>query len=183
MFAVETQFVRCLLLAGGLLLGSSAVFANDAQRAAEAAAAAAEAIEFTESELAELEGAANSSDSDETYSDENGDEGSDEVYVDEGSYNTSYSSDPVRVETSVDFLGEMRMNYITIRAKEDLVVLQGLTINRGNCGYTLSGRMDAPFPVNIAFGNGARYLIKCSTVLEVTVNTNYGEHTYQFNQP
>lgn len=191
MSVVNSHTLPRLLIAGSLFVSANfaavSASANEAQRAAEAAMAAATEIEFTESELAELEGtgarAIEEDYTEDSYADESD---SDEGYSDEGySYegeDLSYSSDPVRVETSMDFLGEMRMNYVTIRAKEDLVVLHGLTINRGNCGYTLSGRMDAPFPVNIRFGNGAKYLIKCHTVLEVTVRTNYGEHTYTFGQ-
>lgn len=175
MFAVNNALLRLVvaaMLSSSLLLSVSAQ-ADEAQRAAEAAMAAAselsddelsnieEEIVFTESEMAGDEGSYDGTD----YSDA-----------------SSYSSDPVRLELGFDFIGQMQMNYLIVRAKEDVVVLHDVVINRGNCGYTLSGRMDAPFPVNIAFGNAAKYLLKCSTVLEVTVNTNFGEHTYTFGQ-
>lgn len=181
MFAVNDFSQRVALLAVLSASLCAPVYAQSdaAQRAAEeAAAAAAAAIELSDEELAAVE-----ADQDDAF--DSAFAADDDSFSDEDSFteeNIGYSSDPVRLEVSFDYLGQMRMNYLTVRAKEDLVVLHDLVINRGNCKYTLSGRMDAPFPVNIAFGNGAKYLIQCSSVLEVTVRTNFGEHTYTFGR-
>ncbi|MGI9918127.1 MULTISPECIES: hypothetical protein [Vibrio harveyi group] len=72
---------------------------------------------------------------------------------------------------------------IWIQAKTDSVVLEGITINRGNCAVmekALDGRKVTYFPKEIKFGQKHQIAITCpiDDVLEITVETNLGSESF-----
>lgn len=97
---------------------------------------------------------------------------------------TASQVDLVSVELERVYLyNQIPLPTISIQAKTDSVILEGVTINRGNCNVmakALDGRKIAFFPKEIKFGQKHQVAISCpiEDVLEITVDTNLGSISF-----
>lgn len=96
-------------------------------------------------------------------------------------------SAPIKINIHNDEFNNTRLNVIS---SVDLVTVTGAVVNRGNCkvnpGLTSTGGYgfkETPKNRPIKFGQSTEYVIPAGcNVMEVTVNTNMGDWTYQFSQ-
>lgn len=91
---------------------------------------------------------------------------------------------PVRVETRHFIHGTTGLpdHYVTVRAMGDEVVVLGLELNRGHCPYSETHRVDngVDWPQTLYFGQRKQVRAKCDTVLEASVQTQFGVWTFAF---
>lgn len=94
-------------------------------------------------------------------------------------------SPPLRVEVRHFMHGTtgLRDHYVVIRAHDDVLELQGLTLNRGNCPYSETDQVidGVDWPQFLNFGQSKRLRAKCEQVIEAQVMTQYGEWTFKFD--
>ena len=92
---------------------------------------------------------------------------------------------PLRVETRHFMHGTtgLRDHYVILRAHDDVLELQGLTLNRGNCPYSETDQVvnGVHWPQQLLFGQRKQVRAKCDKVIEAQVLTQYGEWTFSFD--
>jgi hypothetical protein len=92
---------------------------------------------------------------------------------------------PLRVETRHFMHGTtgLRDHYVILRAHDDVLELQGLTLNRGNCPYSETDQVvnGVDWPQQLLFGQRKQVRAKCDKVIEAQVLTQYGEWTFTFD--
>jgi hypothetical protein len=92
---------------------------------------------------------------------------------------------PVRIETRHFMHGStgLRDHYVILRAHDDVLEIQGLTLNRGNCPYSETDQVDngVDWPQWLKFGQRKQVRAKCDQVIEAQVLTQYGEWTFSFD--
>lgn len=83
-----------------------------------------------------------------------------------------------------------RVNVVALRGRLDIVSLsdhaeiQGLQVNRGNCGYKQNLKSDVKFPIKLEYAQSVKIYLLCkgSSVREVTVEANGYKQDYSFFQ-
>lgn len=72
------------------------------------------------------------------------------------------------------------LTYLIVQSTSDEVQVNSIDLNRGNCSAVPPSQSGAELPRTLKFGQSMRLLvIGCESVLEVSVDTNTGEHTFR----
>ncbi|MNZ98299.1 hypothetical protein D3C78_1175770 [compost metagenome] len=149
---------------------------RSAMEAALAAGADAQADGFTDEERAWMEAV-------ESGEVEEGNGGSDGGAADEDETAESEipESDPMSVEFIVNAPYGLTLRKVVIRAKTDLLTIDAVTLNRGNCEVRAypDSHLAPKLPTRVGYGNAAIFSVgKCDKVIEVVVDTPSGTYSY-----
>lgn len=89
--------------------------------------------------------------------------------------------DPMSVEFIVNAPYGVTLRKVVIRSRTDVLTIEGVTLNRGNCevrAYPDSHKAPA-LPIRVRYSNAATFSVgKCDKVIEVVVDTPSGSYTY-----
>lgn len=175
--------VLALSMYGGVAQADSIVDTSNmsqeqrsAMEAALAAGAEAQADGFTDEERAWMEAV-------ESGEVEEGNGWSDDGAADEDEIAETEipESDPMSVEFIVEAPYGLTLRKVVIRSRTDLLTIEGVTLNRGNCEVRAypDSHLAPQLPIRVKYGNAAVFSVsKCDKVIEVVVNTPSGSYSY-----
>ena len=89
-----------------------------------------------------------------------------------------------RMETGIDHMpnfGGIDLPYVKlISMSDDVEVIRGITVNRGNCKFTGT----PPYPQKLKYGENIKFhlLPSCKDILESVVEAESGTYKFKFNR-